>query len=96
MAMTRAQGREAFRHVVCNVMDEPYDGPLAKALLNHGYEDIIDLLMLQNCDIERLTYDRDDGVTQVVSPSCMVQIEAILAFLRFHIECGTAVFSSTD
>jgi hypothetical protein len=56
MPLTRAQGEAARRHVVCNVMDQPDDGPLERSLTNAQLIHAGLLGSLIENDIENLTY----------------------------------------
>ncbi len=60
MALTRAKAKEAFDYVVNVVFQVPKEGPLYKALEESGDSDIRDMITLRACDIDSLTYDRND------------------------------------
>jgi len=60
MALIRAKAKDAFDYVVNVVFQVPKEGPLYKALEKSGDTDIRDMVTLRACDIDSLTYDRND------------------------------------
>jgi len=62
MALTPAKAMKAFDHVVNVVFQVPKEGPLYKALVKSGDNDIMAMIALHYSDIDSLTYDRSDTV----------------------------------
>ncbi len=61
MPLTQTEAIEAFNHILSNVLEAREDGPLAKALISAGYDDIWTLATLHNSDIESLTYYKNEN-----------------------------------
>jgi len=60
MPLTQAKDMEAFDHMLNVVFRVPKVGPLYKALTKSGDTDIRDILLLDETDIDSLTYNRSD------------------------------------
>jgi len=60
MSLTQTKDMEAFNHLLNVVFRVPKDGPLYNALKKSGDTDIRDIILLDEADIDSLTYDRSD------------------------------------
>ena len=60
MPLTQTKDMEAFDYLLNVVFSVPKDRPLYKALMKSGDMDIRDILLLDQTDIDSLTYDRSD------------------------------------
>ena len=60
MALTRAKAKDAFDCVVNVVFQVPKEGPLYKALVKSGDNDVMSMITLRDSDIDSLTYDKSD------------------------------------
>jgi len=55
---------DIFVHVLTNVLKQPSDGPLARALDEAGISEVNDLLTLDHQSRNALTYELDDGTVK--------------------------------
>ena len=55
---------DMLNHVVANVLKQPSDGPLVRALEGAGINEIMDLLTLDHHSTNALTYELDDGTVK--------------------------------
>ncbi len=57
VSMTRAEAKEAFNHVLNNVLDRGDMSPLKSSLLSEGITDIFDLTTITDDVIDGLLYE---------------------------------------
>ena len=57
MVLTRIDAKDAFNHVLDNVLGRPDDTPLKLSLLNEGIDNIFDLTTITLSIIDNLEYE---------------------------------------
>ena len=62
---TRAQGVEAFRHVMVKVLGLDEESQLWKALTLDGYNSISDIATMTDLEIDGLSYEEDVSANEV-------------------------------
>ena len=65
MVLSRQQSKEAFNHILDNVLGRGDDTPLKKALTASGIIEIEDFISLDDATIDSFTYDRTANDTNV-------------------------------
>ena len=71
--LTHQQGQLALDHVLEQLLHCNETNPLRKALTEHGYLDIRDVITMDNRDIDALTYTgTDNQVVDIPAPAHML------------------------
>ena len=61
MPLTRIQCVDALMHVITQVLEEPEDGNIMRAIQNAGHIHVKDIMSLRKDDLSELKYYDDDG-----------------------------------
>jgi len=80
-----------FVHVLTNVLKQPSDGPLARALDEAGINEINDLLTLDHHSRNALTYKRDDETTKPLPIGHKNLIRVLKIFADFCQDSGMPI-----
>ncbi|KAG7341092.1 hypothetical protein IV203_023043 [Nitzschia inconspicua] len=68
MVATKAQQKDALKHVLENVFAEEANGPVARALSAASIQTVLDMTAMRYDDIYELNYIGDDGTTVIDLP----------------------------
>ena len=58
---TRASAQDDFKHIVQEAMGQAENSPIWRALVRHDYVEVPDLIMMQEEDINSLSYQDEEG-----------------------------------
>ena len=98
MVMTRAgtstmppDGKDMLAHVVVNVLKQPADSPVVRALAGAGIIEILDLLSLDPRVRNALTYELDDGTVKPLPLGHMNLLRVLKIFADYQDGIGDPV-----
>jgi len=82
---------DIFVHVLTNVLRQPSDGPLARALDEAGINEINDLLTLDHQSRNALMYEQDDGTVRPLPLGYMNLIRVLKIFTDYCQDSGMPI-----
>jgi len=82
MPLTQTKVLVAFEHVLNVVFGVPKDGPHYKALVKSGDIDMRDVISFSEPDIDSLTYDKSDTVTDTPLPR---HEKVLICFFKYYL-----------
>jgi len=89
LSTTLPDDRDILNYVVANVLKQPSDGPLVRALEGAGINEITDLLTLDHHSRNALTYELDNGTVKPLPLGYKNLLRVLKIFAHFHLVTRT-------